>query len=298
MYRASFPAIGTTASIVVTDEAVLISGRHELERRLALLDATCSRFRSDSELSRANEQAGRPVELSPLLAELVALALAAARATGGLVDPTLGRALRAAGYDRTFDLVRRRDRWTVAKPHPGRWADVRLNGRTLRAPHGVELDLGATAKAWAADDAACAIARSTGTGVLVSLGGDVAVAGGAPEGGWPVRVTDDHTAPKQDDPVVAIGDGGLATSSTTVRQWQTTGGEAHHLLDPATGCPVLGHWRTATVAASTCVGANVAATAAIVLSDRAEEWLESRHLPARLIGRNGRVATTACWAAA
>lgn len=296
MFGTSFPAIGTTASIVVTEEAALVPGRDELARRLALLDATCSRFRPDSELSRANKGAGRPIELSPLLAELVALALAAARATGGVVDPTLGRALRAVGYDRRFALVRGRDRWTVTKPDPGRWADIRLDGRTLLAPHGVELDLGSTAKAWAADDAAREVARATGAGVLVSLGGDVAVAGAAPEGGWPVRVTDDHTAPTQADPVVAIADGGLATSSTTVRRWRTSDGEAHHLLDPATGRPVAGRWRTATVAASTCVGANVAATAAIVLSEHAQAWLDGRQLPARLVGRDGRVTTTAAWA--
>jgi thiamine biosynthesis lipoprotein len=295
MRTASFAAIGTTARIAVTDDSALGFARDELARRLALLDASCSRFRPKSELSRANERAGRLVVLSPLLAELVAVALAAARSTCGLVDPTLGRAMRAAGYDRTFALVRARGRWTVAEPHPGQWADVRLDGRTLRAPRGVELDLGATAKAWAADDAAGAIAVATGAGVLVSLGGDIAVAGTAPDGGWPVRIADDHAAPSRGDPVVAIEDGGLATSSTTVRRWDTTEGEAHHLLDPVTGRPAAGHWRTVTVAASTCVGANVAATAAIVLSRSARPWLDRHRLPARLVARDGRVTTTSGW---
>jgi thiamine biosynthesis lipoprotein len=296
MLAASFPAIGTTARVVVTDDFTLAFARGELARRLDLLDATCNRFRPDSELSRANELAGRPIELTPLLAELVAVALAAAQTTDGRVDPTLGRALRAAGYDRTFARVRDRERWTVGAAHPGRWSDVRLDGRTLRAPRFVELDLGATAKAWAADDAANAITGATGSGVLVSLGGDIAVAGPAPVGGWPVRITDDHATPSEADPVVAIADGGLATSSTTVRRWPTTDGDAHHLLDPATGRPAAGRWRTVSVAASTCIGANVAATASIVLSERALPWLDCRRLPARLVAGDGRVTTTGGWA--
>jgi thiamine biosynthesis lipoprotein len=295
MLGASFPALGTTATVVVTDDHALAFARDELARRLELLDAACSRFRPDSELSRANERAGTPIELSPLLAELVAVALAAARTSGGLVDPTLGRALRAAGYDRTFAQVRVRDRWTVGIAHPGRWSDVRLDRHSLRAPRGVELDLGATAKAWAADDAANAIAVAIGAGVLVSLGGDIAVAGTTPVGGWPVRITDDHTAPSESDPVVAIAAGGLATSSTTVRRWPTTDGEAHHVLDPATGRPAAGRWRTVSVAASTCVGANVAATASIVLSEHACRWLDCLRLPARLVAGDGRVTTTRGW---
>jgi len=294
MRAASFPAIGTTARVVVTDGSALGYARAELARRLELLDVTCSRFRSDSELSRMNARAGRPVEISPLLTCLVSVALTAARSSHGLVDPTLGSALRAVGYDRRFALVRERETWTVVKPPPGRWHDVDLDGQTLRAPDGVELDLGATAKAWAADDAATAIGAATGAGVLVSLGGDIAVAG-APRGGWPVQVADDHARPSDDDPVVAIENGGLATSSKTVRRWATNDGEAHHLLNPATGRPADGCWRTVSVAASTCVDANVAATASILLSDQAPQWLDQQGLPARLVALDGSVTYTGGW---
>jgi thiamine biosynthesis lipoprotein len=88
-----------------------------LEQDLAAVDAAGSRFRPDSEivaLGRAwSGPAGtagrpartRPARVSPLLAEAIAVALEAARVTGGDVDPTVGGAMDAAGYDRDFALV-------------------------------------------------------------------------------------------------------------------------------------------------------------------------------------------------
>jgi thiamine biosynthesis lipoprotein len=132
--------------------------------------------------------------------------------------------------------------------------------------------------------------------VLVSLGGDIAVAGPAPAGGWRIRVTDDHAAgPGAPGQTVAITSGGLATSSTTVRAWPRDGQRMHHIVDPATGQPARGCWRTVSVAAGSCVDANAASTAAIVLGAAAAEWLRDRSLPARLVRQDGLVETTAGW---
>src|SRR5439155_2155330 len=163
-------------------------------------------------------------------------------------------------------------------------------------PAGVELDLGATAKALACDRAATAAAAVAG-GVLVAVGGDVAVAGATPAGGWPVRIADDHAAPLDvPGPTVALGGGGLATSSTTVRRWRSGAVELHHLVDPRTGRPAESPWRTVSVAARTCVDANVASTASFLLED-APGWLESRRLPARLVSIGGESTVVAGWPA-
>ena len=213
-----------------------------------------------------NASAGGRVRVSPLLFEALEVAVEAARATGGAVDPTVGAALERVGYDR--DLA---DIAPDGPPLPDGWApgadwrSIVLDGatRTVLVPGGVRLDLGATAKALAADRGAAAAASATGTGVVLSLGGDVAVGGTPPPGGWPVALGDDHAAPN--GPVVALAGGGLATSSTTVRRWRRGDQVVHHILDPRTGAPCPIVWRTVTVAASTCVHANVASTAAIVL---------------------------------
>jgi thiamine biosynthesis lipoprotein len=238
--------------------------------------------------------------VSELLARTVSVALEAARTTDGIVDPTLGGELRAAGYDRTFARVRTRDSWRGRRleRRAATWQHVELDRerRMLRIPHGLELDLGATAKAWAADDLAGEIFAQTGAGALIALGGDVAVAGPPPQEGWAVRIADDHTASLESaGPVVAIVSGGVATSGTTVRRWRTNRGHAHHVIDPRSRLPAATPLRTVTVAAATCVGANVAATTALVLGASGADWLAARHLPARLVREDGLVSHTGGW---
>ncbi len=292
---ARWQALGTTAGVLVTDPQALPAARLAVEAELAAIDLACSRFRADSDLSRLNSRAGRPVEAGPLLLEAIAVAIRAAALTDGLVDPTIGRALILAGYDRDFAELREAPPRLKATWVEG-WRAIAV-GRArgeVRIPSGVRLDLGATAKALAADRAANAAAVATGgAGVLVNLGGDIAVAGPAPAGGWTVRVADDHQAPPEaPGQTLTIGSGGLATSSTTVRRW---GKDAHHIIDPRTGLPAVSRWRTVSVAAGACVDANIASTAAIVLGEEAPGWLAERGLPARLVDQAGETLTVAHW---
>ncbi len=285
--RLSLHALGTLAVLATTDPHALPPARRIMVRALRRLDLACSRFRRDSELVALNQAAGgRPAPVGEVLWEALEAALHAARITGGLVDPTVGRALRAVGYDRTFVQVRLREGRFVPSFEPGgRWRELELDARrrTVRVPAGVELDLGATAKAHAADRIAREAFESTGAGVIVSLGGDVAVAGRPPEGGWGVRIGDDSGAALGEaGPVVTVSHGGLASSGTRVRRWRGDGGELHHVIDPLTGRPARTPWSTVTVAAASCLDANAATTAAIVLGERAPAWLAERSLPARL----------------
>jgi thiamine biosynthesis lipoprotein ApbE len=301
---AAWTALGCWVHLVVTDPTAVGAARSMLEAGLADLDAACSRFRADSELVALDHADGRPVRLSPLLASAVAVALRAAELTDGDVDPTVGEAIVAAGYDRDFRLVPPDGPALnlVVRAVPG-WRQVRLDPatRTLAMPPGTRLDLGATAKAWAADCAAARIAAELGCGVLVGLGGDIAVAGPAPDTGWRIRVQDVTGRPAEvpDGPstVVAITSGGLATSSTTARRWRRGGSVLHHILDPRTGLPPAPVWRTISVTAESCADANAASTAAIVRGDRAEGWLAGIGLPARLVDVSGGVVTVAGWPA-
>jgi thiamine biosynthesis lipoprotein len=305
---AAWQALGTSVHLLVTDLQALPSARRMLTEDLAALDAACSRFRADSEivaLDRAPADGrGRagPVRISPLLAEALAVALRAARLTDGDVDPTVGGALSAAGYDRDFALVRPDGppvRLTV-RSVPG-WREVELDEAAglVSLPSGVQLDLGATAKAWAADRAAARIGAELGCGVLVNLGGDIAVAGVTPPGGWRIRVQD-VTGQPEDPPagpsaVISIHSGGLATSSTAARRWRRGGDVLHHILDPRSGLPAAPVWRTVSVAAATCTDANAASTAAIIRGEAALAWLTGLRLPARLVAESGAVVTLGGW---
>jgi thiamine biosynthesis lipoprotein len=294
-----FPALGTTAVLVVTDPAAMPAAHDTLRAVVADVDASCSRFRDDSELMAVNRAGGRPVSVSDTLRATIETALWAAEVTDGLVDPTVGDAVRVLGYDRDFAAVSRFGApvpLTVTRVPGWRSVELRAHTGTVVVPRGVQLDLGATAKAWCADRAARLIAHVTGVGALVSLGGDVAVAGPPPPDGWVVRIADRHDAPpREPGPMVAIAGGGVATSGTAARRWWRGDALVHHIVDPSTGRPAATCWRTATVAAATCLDANVAATAAIVLGAAAPTWLADRCLTARLVSEHGTVEMVGGW---
>src|SRR5580700_6890911 len=211
-------ALGMLIQLGVTCPKGLAAARDLLVDDLAELDRSCSRFLADSELVAVGETARNargPVTLtvSPLLAEAVAVSLRAAQLTDGDVDPTVGGALAALGYDSDFaeldqagrahddtrpQLIRLAELPVSVRMIAG-WQSVLVDvaARKLTVPPGVQLDLGATVKGWAADRCAARIADRLGCGVLVSLGGDTAVAGPPPDGGWRIRVQDTTGLPEE-----------------------------------------------------------------------------------------------------
>jgi thiamine biosynthesis lipoprotein len=304
---ASFPALGTLVEVCTLEPAALPDAVRAVRTVLAEVDRACSRFRDDSELSRVNAAAGRPVPAGPMLMDALDAALRAADLTGGLVDPTLGGVITDLGYDRDFAAVRRAAATGAQPGHPARhvalarrpsWREVGVDraAGTVTVPAGASLDLGATGKAFAADRAALHAAELAGS-VLVSIGGDLRIAGAPAPDGWTVRVADSHAAPQdaQDTQTVLLHDGGMATSSTTVRRWKRGTSSVHHLLDPRTAAPAEVVWRTVSVTAASCLDANTASTAAIISGEAGPAWLERVGLPARLVRTDGRCRYVNGW---
>jgi len=296
----SWKALGTSVHVLATDAGALGRATTAVSEVLEDVDTAYSRFREDSELSRLNASPGRVVRVSPLLATAIDAAQRAARLTDGAVDPTIGQAIRVAGYDDDFSRVAAQGgpvtlrTWRV----PG-WKAIGFDrrSRVVFLPDGVELDLGSTGKALAADLAARAALNAAGAGgVLVSLGGDIATAGTPPPGGWRIHVAEDSRArPDAEGEVICLTSGGVATSSTTVRRWTRGTAVLHHIIDPETSLPTTGPFRTVTVAAATCLDANIASTAAIVRGETAIDWLMRRNLPARLVENDGTIHYIGRW---
>lgn len=299
-------ALGTDVTLVVTNRAMLHNAKRQVREVVNAIDQTCSRFRSDSEVSRLNARGGATVKISGLLVTAVSEALRMAEITDGDVDPTLGAAIRALGYDRDFKLLHRaagheaKDSRVTNPGNPSanwRSIDFRPEKGTVVIPRGVELDLGATAKALGADLAAEKVIQSwPDGGVLVSLGGDVAMAGQCPAGGWVVGVDMESSTPSNSvTERVAVSGGGVASSSTQIRTWERNGARMHHILDPRTGLPAGSPFKLVTVIARSCVDANAASTAAVVRGEAILYWLRERQLPARLERRDGSVVRVAGW---
>ena len=272
MSRSAFRAMGVEVVVGAEGDA----SRAAVRRLVHRWDCLFSRFREGSELNRVNASPSDVVVVSETFARAVRAALAAARATDGLVDPTVGAALLSAGYDRDFELVGADPRPT-GSPVPGTWRSVSLTGRLLSRPRGTLLDLNGVVKGLLVDEALRVLPERS----FVSAGGDLATSG-------------DVVVALPDGGAVRLESGGLATGGKTGRRWLRGGVEQHHLIDPRTGRPARSRWDEVTVAASSCLSADVAARAAFLLSDDGPGWLDERGLPGRFLG-NGAAFENDAW---
>ena len=279
--------------LLVTDPGALGPARTVVDAELDAIEIAASRFRSDSEVCALARAGGTRQPVSPMLGLLLEAALGAARATDGDVDPTIGTAIVELGYDHSLAAHGSASPQISSLAVQTDWTAIEFDGQNLRMPAGTLLDLGSTAKAVAADRCAREVHRRTGVGVLINLGGDIATAGPAPDGGWRVLVQD---TPEDPASQVTIGtDTGLATSSTRRRRWRRGGADHHHILDPRTGTSAEPVWRSVSVAAQTCLAANTVSTAAIVRGQRAMPWISALGVPARLVDREGDEHTVGGW---
>ncbi|GAA2750132.1 FAD:protein FMN transferase [Amnibacterium kyonggiense] len=282
------------AHLLVDEPRALPQAIALAEERLREIGDACDRFRADSELSRL--PSGTPVQISGTLAWLVRCALDGAALTEGLCDPTVGSDVAALGYDRDIRLVLDDDRPVgVLVRHRAGWRSIELDGDVLTVPAGIRLDLGATAKAAAADLIAEEIAVVLGTAALVNLGGDIATAGRGPADGWQVRVQD---VPGDPAARIALHAGfALATSSTQRRSWRRGDRQVQHIVDPRTGDAAAPVWRTVSVVAPTALEANARSTAAIVAGEDALLDLAGAGRAARLVDARGAVHVLGGWPA-
>ncbi len=291
--RAAWPAMGTTVVVCAPTER-LAEAASQTRELFAIWEQALSRFRDDSELAQVNQQAGHSVPVSALFWDVLTTALAAARATDGLYDPTLGRQMLRIGYDRTFAAIAGGIlAGPTARPLAGGgWQGMRLDpaARAVTLPVGVALDFGGIAKGMAVDAALAALTAAGIAPALVNAGGDLAANGTPEAGSWSVAVPGDR--------MIALYAGALATSGTDRRRWQQGATPRHHLIDPRTGEPVVTDVVAVTVAAPRCAQAEVAAKVALILGERAgRAWLRQHHLAGQCLRENGELWATAGWPA-
>ena len=274
--------MGTTAHVVL-----LGGDAPPIDRVIAQLDSyesAWSRFRPDAELTRLGAGNGAPTVVSHPTAMLIERAVWAWRRTGGRFDPTVLHAVCAAGYDRSFSEelppdapgtpaadaaaaamspvgFRPTAAGSIDVPVPGcDGIDVDPLVDLVRLPVGVAIDPGGIGKGLAADLAATAAVDGGADGAMVSIGGDLRVAGAAPPEGWEVEL-DHHIAPVAR---INLHSGALATSSTLRRRWRTATGTAHHVIDPRTGRSTGGPLVACSVVAGEAWWAEALATALLV----------------------------------
>jgi len=295
-HQVCWRALGTYVQLSVSRPDSVAAAEGRARSLLDAVDWACSRFRRDSELNRVNAGAGTWVRVDPLLVAATVAAVEAAEHTDGIVHPLLGKVMIGLGYDRTFSELQpgKASGVHIEPPPLGAWRSIEWEAGAVRIPAGTALDLGATAKAWAGDVITRTIAEEERTNVLLSLGGDVAIArGDRSPTWWPIAVREHPEGEASAE--VALAGGGLATSSTRLRRWTVAGATHHHLVDPRSGTSAQTCWRTVSATGPSATAANTATTAAVVLGDDALRWLTEREVAARLVSQDGTVTLTSGW---
>jgi len=271
----AFRAMGCDVVVSGADAETLAAIRGLFEEREAIF----SRFRPGSELSRVNRAEGPLVPISAEFGRALRTALGAARFTDGLVTPTVGAAIEAAGYDRDFSLLAPDDGGAYGPPRSADPAQILVGDRILRRPPGLRLDLNGVVKGMAVDDA---LALLPGRGA-VSAGGDLAARG------TPVSVE------LPDGERFTLEHGAVATSGILTRSWRRGGERQHHLIDPRTGRPSASQWLYVTAVGRCCRAADVAAKAGFLRGDDGPAWLDERRVAARFVAEDGVVLQNGCW---
>jgi thiamine biosynthesis lipoprotein len=266
--------MGCRATAVVVGPSELLSVARE---HIDDLERAWSRFLPDSDITRLNLADGAPLRVQPSTVRLVGAMIDGWRATAGAFDPTLLVPLVALGYSQS---------WCAAAGSTSLATDTSWRGRPdligvdvqkciVQLPPGTALDAGGIGKGLAADMVADVIMSRGARGVLIDIGGDIAVRGEAPASdGWRIAVGADcgnrrHDASdgsaRDSQQCIRLLSGGVATSGTEHRAWITpTGTTAHHLIDPHHGAPVVGVARETTVVAGTAAWAEAWTKALVV----------------------------------
>ena len=288
----TFRAMGSDVRLLIGDR-LLTSAPPPLEaadrERAFVWDFSdrLSRFRQDSELSELNHNRSPVVDASRLLRAAVSAGLWAAQRSGGLVDPTLVRALERNGYDHSLDGVDPASLEEAlaeapprrgARPHPSaRWRRIAVDDRagTIARPPGVMIDTGGIGKGLCADAVALRLAGYTR--FVVDCGGDIAV-GGVGAQLEPYAVDVQHPLSLTTICSIEVARGGIATSGLNVRIWRSPrGGYAHHLLDPRTASPVWSGLIAATAVGGSALEAETLSKMALLLGPARARQVLAEH---------------------
>jgi thiamine biosynthesis lipoprotein len=286
MTHVSFQAMGTTITLLLPKKQQ--SEGAALARNLfEEWEQTLSRFRLESELSKVNRQAGTQVTISELLLDVLIQALAAARVTDGIYDPTLLNQLCQLGYDRSFDKLPSTLPDIPYHGQPGgAWRHIQIDqiNKKIILPANIQLDFGGIAKGMAVDAVLEQLHQSDIHSALVNAGGDLAVRGLPPKQDyWNIAIPGKDIAW-----TIPLTHGAIATSGLAKRHWQQGKTFRHHLIDPRTGFPVYNSLWSVTVIAADCVQAEIAAKTAFILgASQGKIFIEKHQMAALFINTDG-----------
>lgn len=204
--------------------------------RIQSLERLWSVTDTNSEIYTANHSGGKAVTVSKETCDAVSFALNMARETDGALEPTLYPVLTAWGFTTESYQIPAQDEIDRLLRTVG-YQNIVLTDAVLTVPEGMQLDLGAVGKGYAADETAIILREHGVTSALLDFGGNILAIGAKADGSpWRVGVRDPDA--RGNLGVLEVADQSVVVSGGYERYFVGEDGERYwHILDPATGCP-------------------------------------------------------------
>ncbi len=227
------------------------------------IDASMSLYRPESALVRLNARGAAHAErVDADLFALLARAIELSAVTDGAFDVTILPLLRAWGAYPGLGHV------GAGRVDAVGWGGLRLNadaGTVAFRRDGMGIDLGGIAKGFALERARAALADAGVRNAMVDLGGNVALLGAGPAGGWRIAVRDPEVAEATLGVLTLAAGDTVSTSGNYARDFAAEGWRTpSHVFDPRTRRPVRGDVAV-TVWSRDATAADALSTAFLVL---------------------------------
>jgi FAD:protein FMN transferase len=287
MYTYRFPSMSTVVQISINHE-LFANDMMPIYKLFDLIEATCSRFRLDSELSRLNQQVEKEVNVSSEMFSIVTAALRFHEETEGIFNPSILSTLESHGYSKSIERIKGKE---LAITSPSSVATINSKPFTLNESNQSvtllsKIDLGGIAKGWVIDRA-IQLLEGLGYG-FINVGGDIRIFGSLPS---PLNIGIE--SPFSEEEIISsiqVEKGALATSTTMKRKWLMNGEWTHHLIDTQTGKPSESKIVSATVTAPTALEADVWAKTVLLLGEqKGQEWISRKGVTSVLIAKDGAI---------
>jgi len=265
----------------------------EVRAEIDAVNRAMSTYLSRSDLSRFNEASVNSwVEVSPMTADVVALALDVAEASRGAFDPTIGPLVDLWGFGPAGHTGQVPATWEIEKAlSMVGWEAIEVDhtGSRLRKSEPRELDLSAIAKGYAVDKVAGMLERQGVADYLVEIGGEMRFSGTKPDNKpWRIAIETPDSKQRAAYEILEVSEGAMATSGDYRNFFEQDGVMYSHTLDPDTGYPVRHDLVSATVMGELSVMTDAYATAFLVMgAEQAMSLAAELDMAVYLIQRRG-----------
>lgn len=233
-------ALGTIVKVTIYGQEAKEQDFDEIFQLIRDIENKISKNIKTSEVVNVNNNAGiGKVTVSDSTLYIINKALDFGNISNGKFDITIGPLVDLWGIGTEEAKVPSTDEINNAIALIN-YEDIEINKNNVKLLNkDMELDLGAIAKGYIADEVSNYLYENGFKHAIINLGGNILTVGNKPNGDkWKIGIQNPYDVRGKDIGFVEIGEKSVVTSGIYERYFEEDGVRYHHILDPHTGFPV------------------------------------------------------------